>query len=85
MDRTYLMGADFYEDMDSDSDYDIPIGIGNNSVLKNVIVDKNARIGKNVQLVNSNNITEEFHDNYVIRDGIIVIPKGAVIQDGTVI
>jgi glucose-1-phosphate adenylyltransferase len=85
MDHTYLMGADFYEDMSSESDGNIPVGIGNNSILKNVIIDKNARIGKNVQLVNSKNITEEFHDNYVIRDGIIVIPKGAVIPDGTII
>ena len=84
MDHAYMMGADFYES-DTTHESGIPVGIGDNSILKNVIVDKNARIGKNVKLVNSHNVQMEFQGNCVIRDGIIIIPKSAVIPDGMVI
>jgi glucose-1-phosphate adenylyltransferase len=62
-----------------------PLGVGDNSVLRRVILDKNCRIGRNVQLVNRNNVQEGEGDNYVIRDGLVVIPNGAVVPDGTVI
>jgi glucose-1-phosphate adenylyltransferase len=50
-----------------------------------VIADKNCRIGRNVQLVNRGNVQEGEGDNYVIRDGLVVIPNGAAVPDGTVI
>ena len=59
------------------------IGIGNNCEIRNAIIDKNARIGNYVKLINKKNTIEETNDDYVIRDGIIVIPKNAVIHEGT--
>ena len=59
--------------------------LGDNCIIRNSIIDKNARIGNGVNLVNERNVTEEEAENYVIRDGIIVVPKNAVIPDGTVI
>jgi len=76
-----LMGADSYE-------WKTPtafpaIGIGEGSHIRRAIIDKNARIGKNVKIENSKNI--EYFDglNYCIRDGIVIIPKNGVIPDGT--
>ena len=62
-----------------------PLGIGDDSVLERVIVDKNCRIGRGVRIVNRRQVREEEGDNYVIRDGIVVLPNGAVVPDGTVI
>lgn len=77
-DRVYFMGADFFELV---SQSEIPIGIGENSVLKNVILDKNVRVGKNVKLVNKEEHSE-YSDEYVtIKDGIIIVPKNATIPD----
>jgi glucose-1-phosphate adenylyltransferase len=61
------------------------LGIGSNCVIKNSIIDMDARIGDNVQLINKDNINEVFTENYAIRDGIIIIPKEAVIPENTVI
>jgi glucose-1-phosphate adenylyltransferase len=83
--RSVLLGADFY-----DADDAAPargasprLGIGRDVVLDRVIVDKNARIGDGAQLVNSAGIQEADGDGYVIRDGVIVVPKDAVIEPGT--
>jgi glucose-1-phosphate adenylyltransferase len=81
--RSVLLGADFYE---YDMRTDVPgLGIGRDVVLDRVIVDKNARIGDGVRLVNEQQI--EFADGtgYYIRGGIIVVPKGGVIRSGTVV
>lgn len=87
LDRTVMMGADLFEaqeEIEKNKDKNIPtIGIGRNSWIRNAIIDKNARIGNNVKLINTKNVIEETHDDYVIRDGIIVVPKNAVIHDGT--
>ncbi|HNJ40833.1 MAG TPA: hypothetical protein PKZ53_10115, partial [Acidobacteriota bacterium] len=53
--------------------------------VERAIIDKNARIGNNVQLLNDKGIQEATAENYVIRDGIIIIPKGAIVPDGTVV
>jgi glucose-1-phosphate adenylyltransferase len=88
---TYVMGADFYqslEDMQEDARRAAPrIGIGEGSVIRNAIVDKNARIGAGVRLVNERGLRDfEAPDgSYFIRDGIILIPKNAVVPDGTVV
>ncbi len=79
LERTYFMGADFYDREDNDST--IPMGIGENSVLSNVIADKNVRIGKNVKLTNKDNLKEFRSDTITIKDGIIIIPKNATIPD----
>ncbi len=89
IENSIVMGADYYEafeDIQTNLSNQTPhIGIGNNSVINKAIIDKNARIGKNVKLVNERGISEEDGENYVIRDGIIIVPKNALITDGTVI
>jgi len=84
--RSVLLGADFYEhDEDETGDRSVPLGIGMDSVLDRVIVDKNARIGRGVSLVNERGLQEADGDNYFIRGGIIIVPKGAVVPDGTIV
>ncbi len=61
------------------------LGIGANCVIKNSIVDMDVAIGDNVQLINKELVTETFKENYAIRDGIIIIPKGNLIPTNTVI
>ena len=86
-----VMGADFFEsieDIQSNLERRKPhIGIGENTVIRRAIIDKNARIGNNVQLINKDNVeTKDGEDaTYYIRDRIILIPKNAVIPDGTII
>jgi len=79
--RSVLLGADFYEEQAGD----IPLGIGRNTVLDRVIVDKNARIGDGAHLVNDRKIQDVDGDGYYIRSGIIVVPKGGVVKPGTVV
>ena len=86
-----LMGADFYESLDTRQSLldqgKIPVGIGKGSTIRRAIVDKNARIGTNVNIVNKENIEESNRedDGFYIRNGIVVVIKNAVIPDGTVI
>ena len=61
------------------------MGVGKNAVLDRVIVDKNARIGDDVVLVNERNIQHADGDGYHIRSGIIIVPKGGVVKNGTVV
>ena len=61
------------------------LGIGQNTIIRNAIIDKNVRIGSNCRILNEAGIEYHDGDNYFIREGIIVIPKGATIPDGTVI
>jgi glucose-1-phosphate adenylyltransferase len=87
--NSILMGADYYEtteEMAENSAKGIPnIGIGNHCTIINAIIDKNARIGDNVSIINAHNVKDKDHENYSICDGIIVVPKGALIPNGTVI
>jgi len=91
IDASFLMGADFYqtfEDMRNDMSRGLPrVGIGEGSVVKRAIIDKNARIGSNARLLNEAGTAAADGPNgaYYIRDGIIIVPKNAVIKDGTVI
>jgi glucose-1-phosphate adenylyltransferase len=77
--RSVLLGADFYQE-EAAAPEDIEVGIGRNVVLDRVIVDKNARIADEVMLVNPDNIQSADGDGWYIRDGIIVVPKGAVVR-----
>jgi len=82
--RSVLLGADFYEERRPSAD--LPeLGIGRDVVLDRVIVDKNARIGDGVRLVNEKNVETADGDGWCIRGGIIVVPKGGVIQPGTIV
>ncbi len=89
IDRTVVMGADYFESQE-EIEANLrnrlpPIGVGRDCLIRGAIVDKNARIGDGVKLVNDRGIAFKETDDYVIRDGIIVVPKHAVIPDGTVI
>ena len=79
--RSVLLGADYYQDEDAGFG-EVDLGIGANAVLDRVIVDKNARIADGVRLVNDTNQTTADGDGWYIRDGIIVVPKGAVVTAG---
>ncbi len=79
--RSVLLGADYYEEELGKSA--VRLGIGRNVVLDRVIVDKNARIAEGVRLVNDAGIDYADHDDYCIRNGIIIVPKGAVVTTGT--
>ena len=87
--QTVLCGADRFETAQmrqANRVARIPdIGVGAGSVLSRCIVDKGCRIGANVRIVNEGNATHHDGDTHYIRDGIVVIPKGAIIPDGTVI
>jgi glucose-1-phosphate adenylyltransferase len=87
--RTLLLGADFYE-TEAEVERNAragrpPVGVGEGSVIEGAIVDKNARIGRGVRIVNEAGVNERDGDNFYIRDGVIIIPKNAVVPDGTVI
>jgi glucose-1-phosphate adenylyltransferase len=78
--RSVLLGADFYEEEVAVSAP--PLGIGRDVVLDRVIVDKNARIADGVRLVNEANVDHADGDGYHIRNGIIIVPKGAEVKAG---
>jgi glucose-1-phosphate adenylyltransferase len=87
--RSLVLGADFYETgeelAESRKAGEPPLGIGEGTVVDGAIVDKNARIGRNVRIVNEARVKERDAGNYYIREGIVIIPKGASLPDGTVI
>lgn len=87
--RSYIMGADFYETHDQfeeNARHGIPnIGIGDHATITNAIIDTNARIGNNVVIGNAEKRADFDGENFYVRDSIIVIPKDAIIPDGTTI
>jgi glucose-1-phosphate adenylyltransferase len=87
IERSIIMGADYYEREKkvSDRPSKVPIGIGADSVIQGAIVDKNAHIGRRVIIRNMPDRPDEEHDNWVSKEGIVIVPKNAVIPDGTVI
>lgn len=89
IENSIIMGSDFYESLDEireNLESKKPhIGIGENTLIRRAIVDKNVRIGKNVRLLNTSGV-ENFDDVngcFYIRDGIIIVPKNATVPDGT--
>jgi len=86
---TIAMGCDYYEtvdDIENNSKNNIPaLGIGKNCHIKRAIIDKDARIGDNVKIINKDNLVDYDGPNYHIKDGIVIISKKAVIPSGTVI
>ena len=86
-----LMGADYYEPFverqSGMQSGDIPVGIGAGSTIRQAIVDKNARIGRNVVIANKDRVEEADREDegFYIRSGVVVVLKNAVIADGTVI
>lgn len=87
LENVVMMGADFYE---GESPLDVPpgaplTGIGKNVVVRNAIIDKNARIGDGARILNEAGADEIDTEMYSIRDGVIIIPKNAIVPPGTVI
>jgi len=88
--NSYVMGLDSYEvpkQLADNARASRPhLGIGSGSVIENAIIDKNARIGQKVRIVNESGIVDsEDAPHYVIRDRIVVIPRYTILQDGVVI
>ena len=91
IDNALLMGCDYYESpaerlraLDSGK---VPLGVGANSTIRRAIVDKNTRIGRNVNIVNKEGVVEGNREElgFVIQSGIVVVIKNATIPDGMVI
>ena len=88
--NSYVMGSDTFETPTQLAANDRAgrphIGIGAGSRVENAIIDKNARVGRNVQILNKAGVVDgEEAPHYVIRDKVVVIPKFTILQDGTVI
>jgi len=87
--NTYIMGSDYYEtltDIARDKAQGIPLlGIGNRCYINNAIVDKNCRIGDDVRINGGPHLENTDQPLYTIKDGIVVIKKGAIIPNGFVI
>jgi glucose-1-phosphate adenylyltransferase len=81
--RTLLMGIDAHYPEAGPGDPEA--GIGEGSEICNAIIDKNARIGRNVRIINQKKLRDAEYDSWAIRDGVVVVPKNSVIPDGTVI
>ena len=91
LNETLVMGSDFYESYEERialrNGGGIPLGVGQGTTVKRAILDKNARIGDNVTIVNKDNVEEADRSDqgFYIRNGIVVIVKNATIPDGTII
>ena len=85
----YIMGNDHYETLvqiENNKGKNIPkIGIGDRCYIKNAIVDKNCRIGNDVRINGGSHLPDTDHSLYAVKDGIVVLKKGAVLTDGFVI
>jgi glucose-1-phosphate adenylyltransferase len=91
IDNALLMGSDYYESPSerakASESGKVPLGVGANTIIRRAIVDKNARIGRSVQIVNKDHVKEGTREDqgFVIDSEIVVVIKNATIPDGTVI
>ena len=76
-----IMGQDYYQNGINS----IPLGIGKGCKIERTIIDKNASIGDGTVITSKKGCPNEDHENYYVRDGIVIIPKHAVIKPGTII
>lgn len=87
--NSLLIGADMYETLDEIRATLArgipPVGVGSDSIIESAIIDKNARIGRGVRIVNQAKVKEKDGDGYFIREGIVVVPKDGILPDGSVI
>ena len=87
--NAYIMGSDYYEtltDIEKDKSQGIPLlGIGNRCYINNAILDKNCRIGDDVRINGGVHLENTDQPLYTIKDGIVVVKKGAIIPNGFVI
>ena len=89
LEKVIMMGSDFYETIDDIERLNVKhlpkVGIGKKCTLKNVIIDKNVRIGNEVIITNKKKIQHQDSEFYCIRDGIVIIPKNTIVKSGTII
>ncbi|MBI1746710.1 MAG: glucose-1-phosphate adenylyltransferase [Acidobacteria bacterium] len=89
IEKTLMMGADYYESRAAEAESRQkgipPMGVGERSIIRNAILDKNVRLGRQVRIINERQVQHLDAPNYFIRDGIVIIPKNAIIPDGEVI
>lgn len=87
--NSYLMGSDYYEtiaDIKADQARGLPpLGVGDRCYIKNAILDKNCRIGDDVRINGGPHLENTDQPLYTVKDGIVVVKKGAVIPNGYVI
>ena len=86
---SYIMGSDYFEtieEMRLTLEKGIPrVGIGDRCYIRNAIVDKNCRIGNDVRINGGTHLPDSDHSLYTVKDGIVVVKKGAIFPDGFVI
>jgi glucose-1-phosphate adenylyltransferase len=82
IEHTVHMGTDYYDEEDG-PDGQIPMGVGRDCFIRNAIIDKNARIGDGCYVTPDGKANGTSTDLYTVQDGVIVIPKNAVIPPGT--
>jgi glucose-1-phosphate adenylyltransferase len=86
---SYVMGNDYFETLEDIANANksgIPLlGIGHRCYIRNAIIDKNVRIGNDVRINGGSHLENADHDLYTVKDGVVVIKKGAVIPNGFVI
>ncbi|HTI93400.1 MAG TPA: glucose-1-phosphate adenylyltransferase [Puia sp.] len=86
---SYLMGVDFYEtieEIELARTHGLPtVGIGHRCYIRNAIVDKNCRIGDDVRINGGHHLENSDHSLYTVKEGVVVIKKGAVLPNGFVI
>jgi glucose-1-phosphate adenylyltransferase len=87
--NTYIMGSDYYEtleEMKHTASRGLPkVGIGERCYIRNAIIDKNCRIGDDVRINGGIHLPDSDHTLYTVKDGIVVVKKGAVLPNGFVI
>jgi len=85
--RTIIMGSDYYESAESIAQHRAQgkpaVGIGKNTRIENAIIDKNARVGDGCVITPAGKPRELDHECCFIRDGIVIIPKNGVVPNGT--
>lgn len=86
IEQSIIMGNDYFvsdDDLKNRTPQKPLLGIGQRSFISKCIVDKNARIGNDVRIVGGSHLEDTENDMYWVRDGIVIVPKGSVIPDGT--
>lgn len=86
IEHSIIMGNDFFQSQDEiqqSDDKNPPMGIGQRCFISNAIIDKNVKIGDDVRIAGGDHLEDGEYENYHVVDGIVIVPKGEVIEDGT--
>ncbi|NIT57340.1 MAG: glucose-1-phosphate adenylyltransferase [Aliifodinibius sp.] len=86
IEHSIIMGNDFFqsqEEIEQSTDDNPPMGIGQRCFISNAIIDKNVKIGDDVRIAGGDHLEDGEYEHYHVVDGIVIIPKGEIIEDGT--